>query len=53
MTAPEPDVEVIDEMVGGFKVKPVPAFVNVIPVITPDDTEATFATTPETPPVPV
>ena len=38
-------------MVGGFKVKPVPAFVNVIPVMTPDETDATFATTPEPQPV--
>ena len=53
MTAPEPADDVIDEIVGGFRVKPAPALVNVIPVITPDDTVDTFATTFQPPPVPV
>ena len=32
MIAPEPAVDVIDEIVGGFRVKAVPALVRVMPV---------------------
>ena len=54
MPAPVPAEDLMLEIVGGFKVNPVPAFVSVIPVISFDvPTVATVAITPEPPPVPV